>query len=64
MLNMLMFHVDVNINWLGIRFKNDMIQSRRFLLRDNNFIGGFETLKDDFIHLELCYTQNGGTLIM
>ncbi len=64
MLNMLMFHVDVNINWLGIRFKNDMIQSRCFLLRDNNFIGGFEMLKDDFIHLELCYTQNGGTLIM
>ncbi len=37
-----------------------MIQSRLFLLRDNNFIhdalSEFKTLQDVFIHLELCYT--------
>ncbi len=37
-----------------------MIQSRLFLLRDNNFTHGatfrFKTLQDVFIHLELCYT--------
>ncbi len=40
--NMLMFHVDVCMKRLGIRFKNDssMIQSRLFPLRDNNFIHG------------------------
>ncbi len=39
--NMLMFHVDVNMKWLGIRFKKllvSIIQSRLFILRDNNFI--------------------------
>ncbi len=35
--NMLMFHVDINMKRLGIRFKNNvsMIQIRLFLLRDN-----------------------------
>ncbi len=51
-----------------------MIQSRLFLLRDNNFIhGALSDLKDVFIHLELCYTlhersfskiHNRGTLNM
>ncbi len=37
-----------------------MIQSRLFLLRDNNFIHGalsdLKTLQDVFIHLDRCYT--------
>ncbi len=40
--NMLMFHVDVNMKRLGIRFKNYSFKwfSRLFLLRDNNYIHG------------------------
>ncbi len=36
-----------------------MIQSRLFLVRDNNFIHGALSdlkLQDIFIHLQLCYT--------
>ncbi len=49
--NMLIFHFDVNMKLLKIRFKKrlvSMIQSRLFLLRDNNFIHG--ALSD----LKLC----------
>ncbi len=45
---MLMFHADVNMNRLKIRFKNDSFQSRLFLLRDNNFIHGA------LLDLKLC----------
>ncbi len=40
--NMLMFHVDINMKRLGIRFKNDSFQWFRVdsVLRDNNFICG------------------------
>ncbi len=40
---MLMFHVDVNMKRLGIRFKKlqiSMIQTPLFHLTDNNFIHG------------------------
>ncbi len=40
--NMLLFHVNVNIKWLGICYKDDTFKWLRvyFLLRDNNFKHG------------------------
>ncbi len=66
--NMLMFHVDVNLNLLGICFKNHSFQwFRLFLLRDNNFI--HSALSDwklcrMFSFTKSCYTlHNRGTLL-
>ncbi len=74
--NMLIFHVDVNMKRLGIRFKNDTFKWFRV---DSVF---WETMtlntvhfqiSNVFIHLELCYTlheryfskiHNRGTLII
>ncbi len=60
--NMLMFHVDINMKRLGIRFKNNSFQ----WFRVDSFFWEtitlymvhfrFKTLQDVFIHLELCYT--------
>ncbi len=60
--NMLMFHVDVNMNWLGIRYKmtrlNDS-ESTLSLEKQQLYTRctfRLKILQDVFIHLELCYT--------
>ncbi len=62
--SMLMFHVDVNMKRLGIRFKNDSFQWFRvdsffwetITLYTVHCTFRFKTWQDVFIHLELCYT--------
>ncbi len=55
------FHVDVNMKWFGICFKNDSFQWLRvdsFFWETINIHGAlcFKTLQDVFIHLELLHT--------
>ncbi len=60
--NMLMFHVDINMKRLGIRFKNNLFQWFRvdsfFWEKIALYMCTFRcnTLQNVFIHLELCYT--------